>query len=445
MTRLFGTDGVRGVANETLTPELAFKLGRAGAAVLTEGSSRPKVVIGRDPRISGQMLESALISGITSIGADVILLGVVTTPAVAYLTKYLKADAGVMISASHNPYYDNGIKFFSSSGFKLSDEVEDTIERLLDSQLLPRAKDDRIGRVYPYKEANSQYQDFLKSCIDFDLNGVHIAIDCANGSSSGVAIELLNSLGARVSVFNNNPNGLNINVKCGSTYPEAIQEYVQKVGADLGLTFDGDADRVLAVDEKGQLIDGDKILAICGLAMLREGTLKNKKIVATAYSNGGLIQVFKEHGGDVILAGAGDRYVLEAMQEHDLVLGGEQSGHIIFLEHSTTGDGLLTALMLLSVFKKSGKPLSELAEVMPEYPQILVNVRVSSKEGWEENPRIQQALGEAEKELGSQGRLFVRASGTEPLIRIMGEHPDKEVVEKVVDAVASVVRTEQGV
>ncbi|MDI9419264.1 MAG: phosphoglucosamine mutase [Firmicutes bacterium] len=443
MARLFGTDGVRGVANRELTPELALQLGRAGAVVLAEKSGRPKILIGKDTRISGDMLEAALIAGTTSTGADVYLLGVVPTPAVAYLTKLLKADAGIMISASHNPVDDNGIKFFADSGFKLSDATEDRIEELIDSEIDLRPVGADLGRVYRQENALDLYIHFLLSTVALNLSGLHIAVDCANGAASQAAPAVLRKLGARVSVINNEPNGININVDCGSTHIEVLQEYVKQVKADFGFSYDGDADRVLAVDEQGNVINGDQILAICGLHLLAQGRLSQNRIAATVYSNGGLAQAMEQAGGEVVTTAAGDRYVLEAMLEQGLVLGGEQSGHVIFLEHGTTGDGILTTLQLLSVVAQSGRKLSELAQVMPIYPQVLENVRVASKEGWEQNPQIRRAIDGVKAKLGTQGRIFVRASGTEPVIRVMGEHPDEALLTEAVSEVAAVIKSEQ--
>lgn len=442
MGKLFGTDGVRGVANKDLTPELAFQLGRAGATVLAQGKQRPMVLIGKDTRISGAMLEAALVAGITSVGADVLLVGVIPTPAVAYLTRVFKADAGIMISASHNPVEDNGIKFFAQDGLKLSDRTEDEIESLLNSDSIARPIGDALGQVYHETKALELYINYLLDTVDFNLKGFHIALDCANGAASEAAPAVFRALGADVSVINDQPNGVNINANSGSTHSHILQAYVQEVGAHLGFTYDGDADRVLAVDEEGNLIDGDHILAICGLQMLAENRLPHKKIAATVYSNGGLKQIIKQAGGQVIFTQAGDRYVLEAMIEQGIYLGGEQSGHVIFLEHNTTGDGVLTSLQLLSVMITKEEPLSKLAQVMPVFPQLLKNVRVNSKSGWELNLRIQEVIKQAELQLGSEGRIFVRASGTEPLIRVMGEHSDKQLLNEVIDLVAAVVQAE---
>lgn len=385
-----------------------------------------------------------MVAGVTSVGADAILLGVLPTPAVAYLTKRYSADAGVMISASHNPVEDNGIKFFSGSGFKLSDQLEDEIEGYIATDTLPRPIGEHLGRVFHEPAGIDHYIEFLTATIGVDLSGLHVALDCAHGAASEVAPEVLRRLGAKVTVAYNEPDGVNINVMCGSTHPSVIQKLVTDCGADVGISHDGDADRVMAVDHLGNLVDGDHILAICGLDLLNKGRLPHGRIAATIYSNGGLSQVFQEAGGGVVLTSAGDRYVLEAMVEQGLVLGGEQSGHIIFLEHNSTGDGVLTALKLLEVMVSQGVPLAELAQKMPVFPQILVNVKVATKEGWDENTKIREAIAQAESKLGAQGRIFVRSSGTEPVIRVMGEHPDRKVVEEVVRSVADTVWSEQG-
>ncbi|HHT72358.1 MAG TPA: phosphoglucosamine mutase [Firmicutes bacterium] len=445
MKRMFGTDGVRGVANEELTPEIAFALGRAGALVLSRGrsseSGKAKVLIGRDTRISGEMLEAALVAGVTSAGADAVLVGVMPTPAVAFLTQELKCDAGVVISASHNPVEDNGIKFFAANGFKLPDELEDEIEALVHNPPNgPRPIGAEVGRVIRCEDGLRRYIAYLCQAVPVDLKGIHVALDCANGAASACAPEVLRRLGARVTVIHNDPDGTNINLECGSTHPESVQALVQAVGADLGIAHDGDADRVIAVDHTGALVDGDRILSICGLDLLSRGELAQGKIAATAYSNGGLIKAFRDAGGDVVITQAGDRYVLEAMLKEGLVLGGEQSGHIIFLRDSTTGDGILSALKLLEVMARTGKPLAELAKVMPVFPQALVNVRVRDKNGWDSTPEIAATVEEAKQALAPEGRIFIRPSGTEPVIRIMGEHPNGELVNSTVQKVAECIQ-----
>lgn len=456
MGRLFGTDGVRGIANKDLTPELAFLLGRAGAYVLAHrrgvaNGGRLRVVIGRDTRVSGQMLEAAMVAGMTSVGVDVIQLGILPTPAVAFMTRHLGVDAGVMISASHNPVEDNGIKFFLSDGFKLPDEVEDEIEELVlkaqqggdCSDDLPRPVGLEVGRVENYPQAIDEYVEFLAGTVDVDLSGLRIVVDCANGAAYQAAPQVLRRLGAEVITINTNANGEDINVDCGSTHPNVIQAAVKKYQAAVGIAHDGDADRVIAVDEAGEILNGDNIMAVCAVDMLSRSALPKSAIAATVYSNLGLKKVLEQHGGYVIETKNGDRYVLEAMREHGLALGGEQSGHIIFLEHNTTGDGILTALQLLAVMVKKGVPLSQLRQILKPYPQILKNIRVKDK-NWESNEKIQQAIAKAEEILGGDGRIFVRASGTEPLVRVMGEAPDFSQVQEAVELVESVVYEELG-
>lgn len=444
MAKLFGTDGIRGVANLELTPELALRVGRATGLSLGMTDSRQPILIGRDPRVSGQMLEGALAAGICSSGLDVVLVGVVPTPAVAFLTKKLGYSAGIMISASHNPVEDNGIKIFGPDGFKLSEKMEGQIEGLIPSDDYPRLTAAAIGRVSSRPEAVELYLADLKSQVTLELKGLHVALDCANGATSAYAAHLFRDLGAKVSSFYDQPNGININHLCGSTHPETIQSLTKEIGADLGFAFDGDGDRILAVDEKGNILNGDQILAIIGIHLLRQNRLPSRKIIATAYSNGGLRQAFLDLGGDVLFAAPGDRFVLESMLSSGCTLGGEQSGHILFLENSTTGDGLLSALKLLDMRESQGQTLATLGQVMTVFPQSLVNIVVQRKEGWQENRRIQGAIGQAEKELGPQGRLFVRASGTEPMIRILGEHPDQTLLDSAVKLVVQAIFEEQG-
>lgn len=444
MGRLFGTDGVRGVANADLTPELAFALGRAAAGILTKGKVNATMLVGRDTRLSGGMLEAALVAGITSAGVHAIKLGVIPTPGVAYLVKLLEADAGVMISASHNPVPDNGIKFFQGDGFKLPDEIEDRIEQSLQSEALPRPTGLEVGRVLERTDAAELFADYLKTTVDCRLDGLTVVVDCGFGASYEVAPTVYQALGAKVIAMNAEDDGSRINVKCGSTHPEKLQEAVKAHGADLGIAHDGDADRIIAVDERGELVDGDQIMAICGLDWMRRGVLPKRSIAATVYSNLGLIEAFRQSEGDVVVTDNGDRYVLEAMRERGLAIGGEQSGHIIFLDYNTTGDGVLTALQLMAVMAKEKKSLSELATVMQRFPQELKNVRVGRKDGWDANPRIQQAIRGAEQELGTKGRVFVRPSGTEPLIRVMAEGPDGEQLKRLVEEIAKVIGEEQG-
>ncbi len=443
MGRLFGTDGVRGVANEELTVELAFKIGQAGAYVLTEESKKPKFIIGKDTRISGDMLESALAAGLCSVGAEVILVGVIPTPAVAYLTRLYKADAGIVISASHNPMEYNGIKFFNNKGFKLSDEIEEKIESLIldnyDEIKLSVGED--IGRIVYKNDGVNDYREFAKSTISTKLDGIKIAVDCANGASSVTAKNVLTDLGAEVFVINDTPNGVNINKNCGSTHMEQLCECVKKVGADIGIAFDGDADRVLATDENGNIVDGDKIMAICALDMKERGKLNDNVIVATVMSNLGLFIMADEKGLEVKKTKVGDRYVLEEMYKNNYSIGGEQSGHIIVLEHNTTGDGLVTALQLLSVVKKSGKKMSELASVMEVLPQVLINARVKTenKNAYTENQEIMTEIAKIEEEFSGNGRVLIRPSGTEPLVRVMIEGKDIKVITERAEKLAKLI------
>jgi phosphoglucosamine mutase len=441
LSKLFGTDGIRGVANVDLTPELALRIGRAAALALAKGGDdkRPQVVIGRDTRASGQMLEGALIAGLTSAGVDVLLAGVIPTPGVAFLTRRLQLSAGVVISASHNPIEDNGIKFFDGQGLKPPDEKEEEIERLIEKDDFPRPVAGEVGRVYSLNNALELYGEFLVGTIEGDLSGLRVVLDCGHGAAYQVAPMVLERLGAEVIVLNNRPNGANINVDCGSTHPEVVQRVVLKEGASIGLSHDGDADRVIAVDELGNIVDGDSILAMCGLDLLSRGRLPGKAIAATVYSNMALRDLFAKAGGSVVITKAGDRHVLEAMQAHGLILGGEQSGHIIFLEQNTTGDGILTALNILALMKRKQAPLSKLTGVMEPYPQILVNVRVKNKEGLKGNGAIADRIREAEERLSPNGRLFVRPSGTEPVIRVMGEGPEEELVKDVVEDLAGYI------
>lgn len=444
MVKLFGTDGIRGVANQELTPELALQVGRASAVFLQNKFGKKPILIGRDPRLSGQMLEASLVAGITSQGLNVILVEIVPTPAVAYLAKTLNCAGGIMISASHNPLEDNGLKIFGADGFKLSDHCEQQIESLIALNDFPKPIGGDLGSVRCLPDASQLYLQELESQVPLDLTGLHIALDCANGATSEYAPTLFRKLGATVSAFFNEPNGVNINYFCGSTHPEQIRSLCKEVGADLGFAFDGDGDRLLAVDEQGNLIDGDQILAIIGLHLLQNGQLPAKKIIATPYSNGGLKQAFLACGGDVDYAPVGDRFVLEVMLEQGCILGGEQSGHILFLENSTTGDGILTALKLLQIRTVQTKQLAELALSMEIFPQRLINVPVCDKYGWEQNIAIQRAIALAEKQLGPVGRLLVRASGTEPLLRVMGEHPQEALLEVVVQDVVNAIYLELG-
>ncbi|MEF2967380.1 phosphoglucosamine mutase [Paenibacillus sp. M1] len=446
MGKYFGTDGVRGIANQELTAEMAFQIGRCGGYVLTgQGQvSKPKVVIGMDTRISGVMLESALVAGMLSIGADVIRLGVVTTPAVAYLTRLLNADAGVMISASHNPVEDNGIKFFGSDGFKLSDETELMIEELMDKETdeLPRPIGGGLGNVTVDNDSKYKYLDHLKTTIGHSFEGLKIVLDCANGAAYELAPRLFRELGAEVHTIGAEPNGLNINDHCGSTHPENLKAEVVRLGADLGLAFDGDADRLIAIDERGEEVDGDYILCICGDAMNRAGKLKDSTVVSTVMSNFGFYKAAKKLSLNTQQTAVGDRYVMAEMIRGGYNLGGEQSGHVIFLDYNTTGDGILTAIQLVDTMKAAGKPLSEMRKVMKQYPQVLVNVRVQDKSKFAGNPAIEEAISTVERQLSDNGRVLVRPSGTESLIRVMAEGPEKGELEELVAHIASVVEKE---
>lgn len=447
MGKYFGTDGVRGIANSELTPELAFKIGRFGGYVLTKDKERPKVLIGRDTRISGHMLEGALVAGLLSIGAEVMRLGVISTPGVAYLTKALGAQAGVMISASHNPVQDNGIKFFGPDGFKLSDEQELEIEALLDSEedTLPRPIGKDLGQVNDYFEGGQKYLQYLKQTVDEDFSGIHVALDCAHGATSALATHLFADLDADVSTMGASPNGLNINDGVGSTHPEALAAFVKEKGADVGLAFDGDGDRLIAVDENGQIVDGDQIMYICAKYLNEQGRLKHQTVVSTVMSNLGFYKALEAQGIKSVQTAVGDRYVVEEMKKNGYNLGGEQSGHIIFLDYNTTGDGLLTALQLVNIMKVTKKPLSELAGEMKKYPQKLVNVKVTDKQEAIANEEVQRVIREVEEEMAGNGRILVRPSGTEPLVRVMAEAPTNELCDQYVERIASVIRERFGV
>jgi len=446
MSRLFGTDGVRGKANVDITPELAFSLGACGAQVLKElhgAEGKAKIVLGRDTRISGTMLESALTAGVTSAGCDVISLGVIPTAAVAWLTRKLGAVAGIVISASHNPAGDNGIKFFGGTGFKLPDSVEDQIEELITGKAeMMRPVDQQIGQLVRYEQGAQEYADYLAETLKTDLSGMKIVIDCANGAASFIAPGIFKALGAEVVVIAAEPDGWNINDKCGSTHPEALMQAVKDNKADIGLAFDGDADRLQVVDENGELLNGDQIMAVCAAYMKEQGVLKNDRLVVTVMSNLGLLQAMKAKGVEVLQSQVGDRYVIEKMVEKDAVLGGEQSGHIIFSEINTTGDGITSALYLLRVLKDTGKSISELGKVMTILPQLMKNVRVKSKDGWAENAAIKSAIADGEAKLAGVGRILVRPSGTEPLLRVMAEGPDNAVLEPIVTDISAVIEKE---
>ena len=447
MGKYFGTDGVRGVANSELTPELAFKLGRFGGYVLTKDKERPKVLIGRDTRVSGHMLEGALVAGLLSIGAEVMRLGVISTPGVAYLTKATGAQAGVMISASHNPVADNGIKFFGPDGFKLSDEQELEIENLMDVEVddLPRPVGSDLGQVNDYFEGSQKYLQHLKQTADEDFSGIHVALDCAHGATSSLATYLFADLDADLSTMGASPNGLNINEGVGSTHPEALAEFLKEKGADVGLSFDGDGDRLIAIDENGEIVDGDQIMYICAKYMKEHGQLKQGTVVSTVMSNLGFYKALEVQGIHSVPTAVGDRYVVEEMRKSGYNLGGEQSGHIIFLDYNTTGDGLLTGVQLINIMKITQKPLSELASEMKKFPQKLVNIRVKDKYHVTDNEKVKSVIAEVESEMNGDGRILVRPSGTEPLVRVMAEASTEELCEAYVNRIADVVKEEMGI
>ncbi len=445
MGRLFGTDGVRGVANEELTPTLAMELGQAGAYVLTrENEHKPTIMVGCDTRISGDMLANALMAGACSVGANVVYVGVVPTPAVAYLTRKYKVDAGVVISASHNPVEFNGIKFFDGNGYKLPDALEDEIEELIKSGMegVKFPTGSSVGKIKYRTDAREEYINHAMKAIPISLEGKKIVVDCAEGAAFYTSVEALKELGATVVAIHNNPDGTNINANCGSTHMEELMARVVYEGADIGLAFDGDADRLLAVDEKGQRVDGDQIMAIVGNHMKNQGLLKDNTIVATVMSNLGFFLMGKAHGINIEQTKVGDRYVLERMKEIGANLGGEQSGHIIFLDENTTGDGLLSALHLLQVLVETGKSLSELASIMEVLPQALVNARVPNhkKESYMEYPEIAEAIEELSKKFAGEGRVLIRPSGTEPLVRVMIEGKDQEQIEKEARNLAELIQ-----
>lgn len=448
MGKLFGTDGVRGIANKELTPELAYNIGRAGAYILTE-ERQGKILIGKDTRASGDMLEAALTAGICSMGLDVISLGVIPTPAVAYLTRKYKALAGVVISASHNPGEYNGIKFFNAEGLKLPDEVEEKIEDIIlnDIEIDIRPIKDKIGRVYIEENGAKDYKELLKTSINVDLKGLKIAMDLGHGALYKIGPEIMEELGAKVIAINTNPNGMNINDKCGSTDPSIIQQLVIDSKADIGLSFDGDADRIIAVDEKGRIVDGDHILAICSADLKNKGKLKNDTVVGTVMTNMGLDVYLRDNGMNIVKTAVGDRYILEEMLKNNYSLGGEQSGHIIFLDYNTTGDGLATGLHLLEVLKQSNKPLSELNDIMKNYPQILINAKVDNglKYKYMENPEIKAEIEKIEAMFMGEGRVVIRPSGTEPLVRVMIEGKNQEEITNIAQNLANFIQERIGV
>ena len=444
MKKLFGTDGVRGVANVyPMTAEMAMQIGRAAAYIFKNGKNRHRIVIGKDTRLSGYMLENALVAGICSMGVDVLQVGPLPTPGIANITSSMRADAGVVISASHNPFEDNGIKFFSRDGFKLPDEMELMMEELIFSKridsLRPTARE--VGKAYRIDDAVGRFVVFLKSTVpkDLDLSGLKIVLDCANGAAYKVAPAVFEELGAEVIAIGVKPNGININADCGSLHPEVMSEAVKLHSADLGIALDGDADRVIFVDEYGNVVDGDRIMAICATDMLKKGTLKRNTLVATVMSNMGLDIAMKRDGGEVVKTAVGDRYVVEEMLKGGYNLGGEQSGHMIFLDHNTTGDGVLSALQVLAIMQRRGKRLSELALVMEPLPQVLVNVRLAEKTDIMQVPEVAKAVARVEDRLKGEGRVLIRFSGTEPLLRIMLEGSDEAEIRNLANEIAAVV------
>ena len=449
MRKLFGTDGVRGVANlEPMTSETAMQLGRAAAHLFMRRAGRHQIVIGKDTRVSGYMLESALTSGICSMGVDVLLVGPMPTPAVAFLTRSLRADAGVMISASHNPYQDNGIKFFSNDGFKLPDEMEARIEQLIVSNEIShlRPTADAIGKAFRIDDAEGRYIEFVKRSLpkDLDFQGMRLVVDCGHGAAYKVAPKVLRELGAKVEAIGVQPDGMNINASCGAVHTELLQKAVQEHGAQIGIALDGDADRAMFVCERGDVINGDHIMAALGLDLHRQGRLANETLVGTVMSNFGLELALAKAGITLVRTTVGDRYLLERMLTDGYNFGGEQSGHFIFLDHNTTGDGLISALQVLSLMKRTQKPLSELAQAMTAVPQVLLNVQVSHKPELETIPDLEEAIRAGERRLNGSGRVLVRYSGTESLLRIMVEGERDALIHEVANQLAQVVRTHLG-
>jgi phosphoglucosamine mutase len=455
--KIFGTDGVRGVANvEPVTAETALKLGRAAAHIFTKlnprehpSGARPKIVLGKDTRLSGYMLENALVAGITSLGVDVLLIGPLPTPGVAYITRSLRADAGIVLSASHNSYEDNGIKFFRHDGYKLDDQIEQQIEELVFSGEIDsvRPTAGKIGRARRIDDALGRYVEFAKASFPrgMSLEKMQIAADVANGAAYKSTPCILRELGAALTVVHDEPNGTNINAQCGSTFPSEIQRAVKESGAQIGITHDGDADRVLLCDENGELVDGDEILAIAAVDLLKSGRLKEQTLVATVMSNFGLDEALGTLGGKVIRAKVGDRYVIEEMLERKLNLGGEQSGHMIFRDFTTTGDGIISALQILRIMKETGKPLSELKQCLKKYPQAQRNLKVKEKRPLEDLPAVMKLVGDAEKELSGKGRVLLRYSGTEPKIRLLIEGRELEQIDRQANRIAEAIQSAIGV
>jgi phosphoglucosamine mutase len=448
--KIFGTDGVRGVANvHPMTAEIALKLGRAAARVFCRDDRRHKIVVGKDTRLSGYMLENAIVAGLTSMGVDALLIGPLPTPGVAYITRSLRADAGIVITASHNSYEDNGIKFFRSDGYKLDDGVEDEIERLVfsDDTNGVRPTAEAIGKAFRIDDALGRYIEYAKRAFPSGrtLEGMQVAVDCGNGAAYKSTPCVLRELGADVAVFHNAPDGKNINAGCGSTYPEEISRLVRETGAAMGIAHDGDADRVILADETGAIVDGDEVLAVVACDYLRRDALKGNTLVATIMSNAGLDECLREHGGRTVRTKVGDRYVIEEMMRHGYNVGGEQSGHMIFRDYSTTGDGLVSALQVLRVMAETGRPLSELRRIMRKYPQRLVNVKVRERRAFESMPAVLEALRSVEEELGDGGRVFLRYSGTEAKVRLLLESREASVLDALAERILEPLRREIGI
>ena len=441
MRKYFGTDGIRGIAGESLTADLSFKVGKALGKLLTEKKEHPKVIIGRDTRISCDMIEQALTAGLTSTGVNVMTVGTIPTPAIAYLTKTIETDSGIMISASHNPYQDNGIKIFGPDGFKLTDDQELEIEHLIDNtDEIKNASFEKIGKLYSGNELTQKYVQHIKQSISGDLSGIKIALDCANGATTGVAPFIFGDLEADIETIGCKPNGININDNVGSTKIDTIANFVKENNVDVGFAFDGDGDRVLAVDSKGNIVDGDKIMFILAKHLKEQGELKDNMVVSTVMSNIGFYKAIEENGLQSVKTAVGDRYVVEEMRNNDYSLGGEQSGHIILMNYATTGDGILTAVKLANIIKTSGKSLEELAGEVSIYPQKLVNIKVIDKKSAMEDVEILAECEKVEEELEGNGRILLRASGTENLIRVMVEASSDELTDKYCEQVAKIVR-----
>lgn len=448
-SKIFGTDGVRGRANsKPMTVEIALALGRAAGKLFRTRLGKHRVVIGKDTRLSCYMFENALISGLCSMGVDTLMLGPFPTPGVAFITRAYRADAGIVISASHNPYFDNGIKFFSSEGFKLPDSWEEEMEQLVAKNDFDDAlpSDDEVGRNTKINDADGRYIEYVKATFPrrLSLKNIKVALDCANGAAYKVAPLVFRELDAQVFVYGNTPNGLNINEGCGSLHPEMVQKAVIDHRADVGIALDGDADRVVMVDENAQIVDGDTILAICARDMQKQGLLRNNKVVATVMSNFGFLKAMENLGIEVVKAAVGDRYVIQEMIKHDAILGGEQSGHMIFLDHNTTGDGLVCALQVLRIMIETDSKLSDLASIFKRYPQATINVKVKSKPPLDGVKQIQEAKNQVEKQLADSGRVLIRYSGTEDICRVMVEGPKVKQVHEMANMIAAAVRSEIG-